>query len=352
MIDTQIRSEQVSIESFRKKIINYSQLKVLTEELSMSLTLEDTTRILSVAVSRLLGGEDATFILYLFHSKTGELGISSSQKGQLNVNIKSKKGDIFDQWVVKTMQPLLVEDLKNDFRFDKELCVSEDARLISSLISVPLIVGHKALGILRLDSPGENYFTSEDIWLLTTVADLGAVAIENAQLYEHVEQLAIRDSLTDLYLRRHLLERLSEEIARHARRKEQLSFLMIDLDNFKQYNDRLGHTAGDIVLRTVAGILTEMFQYPGNIVCRYGGEEFCVLLPECQKQKAFELAEEARKAISEKSIFLRREETFVTVSIGVATFPLDSQDREELIYKADQALYIAKNKGRDRVVEA
>lgn len=349
LVEAGIQQEQIAIESFREKIVNYSQLKGLIERLSMCLSLEDTSKTFSAEVNRLFGDKDTTIILYLFHSKTGALGISSSQKGQMRVNLKSKKGDAFDQWIVKTMQPLLIEDTKNDYRFDVERIIPQDARDIGSLISVPLMVGNKALGILRIDSPKENHFATEDLRFLTTIGDLGAVAIENAQLYERVEQLAIKDGLTGLYLRRYLLERMPEEVSRQLRRKNQLAFLMFDLDKFKQYNDRFGHIAGDIVLRTVGMLLTDLFNEPGMLICRYGGEEFSVLLPDCSRQKALELAEEARRKVSEQTIILRREKTRITVSIGVAIFPKDAQNPRELIHKADQALYKAKEKGRNRV---
>lgn len=349
LLSADIEREKIAIESFQEKIVNYSQLKGLTERLSMCLYLDDTSKTLSGEVNTLLGGRERTVILYLFHSKTGELGISSSHKGEMQVNIKSKKGDVFDHWIVRGMQPLLIEDTKNDYRFDVEKIRADESRPIRSLISVPLKVGDKALGILRVDSAKEGEFTTESLRFLMTIGDLGAVAIENAQLYERLEQLAIKDGLTGLYLRRYLLDRLPEEISRQLRGKGQMSFLMLDLDKFKQYNDEFGHTAGDIVLRTVGALLAEFFSQPGNLVCRYGGEEFCVLLPDCPQQKAKELAEAIREKISRKAITLRREETTITVSIGLATFPKDATNAKELIHRADQALYKAKEGGRNKV---
>jgi diguanylate cyclase (GGDEF)-like protein len=351
LLKAELEKEWQTIESFRKKIISYSQLKDLTEKLSMSLTLAETSQALSSEASNFFG-YDITVILYLFHAKTAELGISSSQKGQTQINIKSKKGDIFDQHVLKTLQPLLIEDAKKDFRFDIDKNQTEENRKIRSLISVPLLVGQKALGILRVDSPYPGHFATEDLRFLRTIADIGSVAIENAQLYERLEHLAIRDSLTGLYLRRHLLERMEEEIKREMRSASDLSFLMIDLDHFKKYNDTFGHVAGDIVLKTISRILDETFNQPGNLVCRYGGEEFCVVLPNCPKDKAKLLANNLRKRIEQEKITLRRQETTVTVSIGVASFPKDAQMKEELIYKADHALYKAKEQGRNRVCVA
>ncbi|MFA5059121.1 MAG: sensor domain-containing diguanylate cyclase [Candidatus Omnitrophota bacterium] len=349
LLEAEIETETSVLKAFQEKIINYSKLKDLTEKLSRCLSLEDTSETLSAETDRLFGDGDITTILYLFHSRTGELGLTSSQKGQMRINIKSKKGDLFDGWVVKTLQPLLVEAAKNDFRFDMDKAVSEEARAIGSLISTPLMIGNKALGILRVDTPQENCFKSDDLRFLSTIGDLGAVAIENAQLYERVEELAIKDGLTGLYLRRYLLARMTEEISREFRSKRELSFLMVDLDKFKDYNDHYGHMAGDILLRTVAMILQETFKNPGDLVSRFGGEEFAVLLPDCSKEKAIELADEVRKRIQKQEIILRKQKTRITVSIGVATFPSDARLREELIAVADNAMYRAKAKGRNRV---
>ena len=349
MLRAELSNEWQTIEALQRKIINYSQLKDLTEKLGTCLSLEDTSNTLSTEVNRLFGHKDITVILYLFHSKLGELGISSSQKGQMQVNLKAKKGDLFDQWVVKTLHPLLVEDANSDFRFDVDKFSSEDSRDIRSLISAPLMDANKILGILRVDSPLAHHFTTDDLRFLRTIADLTSIAVENAQLYQRLEDLAIKDGLTGLYLRRYLTERMDEEIARSSRSKRDMAFLMIDLDKFKQYNDTFGHIAGDIVLRSVAEMLSEHFKRPGDLICRYGGEEFCVLLPDCSKAKALELAEDIRKKIQAKEIILRRQKTHVTVSMGVASFPKDARLKEELIMKSDGALYKAKEGGRNRV---
>lgn len=348
IFDAEINKEKTVINSFQNKIINYSQLKDLTEQLGMCLNLDETSKTISSEVNKLFGDKESTIILYLFHSKTGELGISSSHKGQLRVNLKSKKGDDFDQWIVKTMQPLLIEDTKSDYRFDVDKMNVDEVRNIRSLISVPLMVGNKALGILRIDSPKENRFTTEDLRLLTAIGDLGAVAVENAQLYERVEKLAIKDGLTGLYLRRFALDRLGEEVSRHSRRKKELSILMLDIDKFKDYNDKFGHIAGDIVLRTIGMLLSQTFDQPGNIICRYGGEEFLIALTECSKKQAMQLAEDFRLLVEKQDIMLRREKTHVTVSIGVSTFPKDAHNYKELIHYADMALYRAKNEGRNK----
>ncbi len=352
LLKAEIDQEWKTINLIKSKIINYGKLKDLTEQLSLSLGLEETSKTLCAEVNKLFGHKEITVILYLFQSVTGELGISSSQKGQMGVNLKAKKGDLFDQWVVKTLNPLLVEDANIDFRFDAEKIMNEDSRKVRALISAPLIIGDKILGILRIDSPNAHHFATDDLRFLRTIADITGVAIENAQLYQKIQDLAIRDGLTGLYLRRYMLERMTQEVNRGILKNKELCFMMIDLDYFKKYNDTYGHIAGDIVLRAIAGMLAEHFDQAGDLVCRYGGEEFCVLLPDCSKAKAVELANAIKDKISSREIVLRRQKTHITSSIGVAAFPTDVQSKEELIAKADEALYRAKSAGRNQVCEA
>jgi len=352
LLKADLEKESQVISAFRDKIVAYAQLKGLVEKLSACLSLDDTGHTLCLEVARLFGYGDSTVILYLFDSNSGELGIISAQRNQRGVNIKSKRGDLFDRWVMKTLQPLHLEDTKNDFRFDIEKAREEDPRPIRSLLSVPLIVHNKPIGILRMDSPVPERFPKDDLRFFKIIGDVAAVAVENAQLYDKVEDLAIRDGLTGLYLRRYLVERLAEEVNRHLRHDHELSFIMFDLDHFKRYNDRFGHTAGDIVLKSLGALLQKHFDAPGELVCRYGGEEFCVVLPECSKKQAVEQAQAFVKAVESEEIVLRREKTRITISAGVASFPKDAKTREDLLQRADEALYEAKRKGRNQVCVA
>ncbi|MDP2939737.1 MAG: sensor domain-containing diguanylate cyclase [Candidatus Omnitrophota bacterium] len=353
LINNNLKNEILAIDSLHQQILNYNSLKCITERFSRCLSLDETVHAIFKETSNLLGQGGRTCILYLSEAQQGELSIVATKKGQEHKVIKAKKGDIFDSWVMKKLQTLIVEDTKKDFRFDFEKASSlEEVRKIRSLISSPLIIGRRVLGILRVDSYLENSFTLEDLRLLTTISDISAMAIENAYLYERAEELALKDGLTGLYLRRYMLERLSEEISRHLRKKTSVSILIFDIDYFKVYNDKFGHVAGDIVLKTIAKLLRENFSGAGNVISRFGGEEFAVILPNCTKENAFSLADKIRKKIKEEVIFLRKKATYVAVSVGVASCPNDSWLKDELILKADSALYQAKQSGRDRVCTA
>lgn len=350
LLNLDLKKEELTRKSLFQRVEAYARLKSLAEKLSLCATHLQAAEILADRVSELFSGDRTTTLLYLSYPTIGDLGLVVAVKKGSRIQILSKKGDMFDAWVVKNLKPLLIESARTDFRFDAEKNAPlKDDREYASLIAVPLMVGVKILGVLRVDSPEEKYFSTDDLRFLSRIADLGAVSLESAQLYEHLQDLAIKDGLTGLYLRRYLWDRMSEELPRQLRRKQEMSLLMMDLDHFKKYNDRFGHVAGDIVLRTLSDLLIKHFQQPGNIVCRYGGEEFAVMLPDCSKTQAQALAEDFRAQIAQAEIVLRREKTAITVSIGIASFPSDAQIKEELVQKADQALYAAKQKGRNKV---
>ncbi len=175
-----------------------------------------------------------------------------------------------------------------------------------------------------------------------------SLALRRLRLYQEIEKLAITDSLTEVYTRRYILERFEEELTRSQARQMKMSFLMIDVDYFKKYNDDHGHLTGDQILREISSvIMTNIRQI--DLLGRYGGEEFCVILPDTDRLGAQYASERIRKAVQESVIKAYDTTVQVTVSIGTATFPYDGQKTLELIDKSDWALYRAKSQGRNQV---
>lgn len=330
------------------KIIRYNELKDVVEKLNANLDLNYVADELTSIAFSLISNNKGVCILYLI-DKQLNLQIFKTKKEDEKIIIRAKSGDIFDFWVLRHTIPILVEDIRKDFRFDLEKLKLQDERFFSSLISSPLISEHRFLGTLRLDNHKPNFYSQDDLRLLVTLCDLGAVTLENSELFERIQDLAIHDGLTSLYTKGYFLERLKEECMRGARLGITFSLLMLDIDFFKNYNDKFGHTAGDIVLKKLSHNIIESLKGLKSIVSRFGGEEFCVILLDIDKKKAYRLADDLRQQIEKQRLILRREETNITVSIGIATFPSDATCEDELVQKSDRAMYEAKQKGRNRV---
>jgi len=331
------------------KITRYDNLKKIIEELNRSLRLEVVINVLSSTVYSLISNRCGTALFYLVDNHYQKLNLVHSIKEDSQLVILSKEGDIFDHWVLRHSQGLIIEDLKNDFRFDLDAVRNQEMRQVLSLISSPLISHHSLLGLIRLESEKSGAFDQDDLRFLSLVSGLGAVALENSLLFQKTQDLAIHDDLTGLYTKQYFISRLKDEAKRCQRLDQRLTLMMIDIDFFKQYNDKFGHTAGDIVLKKVGLLLKNSLSEFSPLLCRFGGEEFLVMLSGVDKQKSLAVAEDLRQRIEKEKILLRRQNTSITVSIGFACLPLDTKDEDELIQMADKSMYDAKRKGRNQV---
>lgn len=190
----------------------------------------------------------------------------------------------------------------------------------------------------------------EDRLVLSAIASELVIAVENAQLYRLTKRLSMTDELTGLANYRHLQTRIEEEIGRAERFGKKVSLLMLDADQFKTFNDTYGHMAGDAALAQVAQAIRESVREI-DLVARYGGEEFAIILPETDAAGAFIVAEKVRETVAARHLesVCGDDHCFITISIGLATYPTHAQNREGLLRMADDALYAAKSSGRNRV---
>jgi diguanylate cyclase (GGDEF)-like protein len=216
----------------------------------------------------------------------------------------------------------------------------------ASRMSIPLISFGQTLGVLTLHSSQRNAFRENELQSLESVADICANSIQNAHYVERVKQLAYLDGLTGIFNRRFFELRIMEEIERARRYGTGMAVIMADIDGFKRLNDEFGHLLGDEVLRQVSSLFHQQLRKI-DVVCRYGGEEFAILLTQTNAQQAVTIAEKLRRLV-EAYQFPGVPRT-VTISAGVAAFPAHGSSRDEMIRAADNGLYAAKQAGRNRV---
>lgn len=216
-----------------------------------------------------------------------------------------------------------------------------------SRMCIPLVSFGQKLGVLALDSDQAGTFNEDDAQALESVADICATAIQNANYVERVKQLAYLDGLTGIFNRRYFELRLAEEMERARRFSSSMTIVIIDIDHFKRLNDEFGHLLGDEVLRQVSSIFHQNVRKI-DVVCRYGGEEFAILLSQTDPNYAVEIAEKLRRTV--EAWQFPGVPRPVTISAGVATFPGHGSTRDEVVKAADAGLYAAKQAGRNRVV--
>lgn len=236
-----------------------------------------------------------------------------------------------------------------DAVLDRQVPIEEEGEMSKLIFNIPLEVKGNKIGLMTVENIfSRRLIAAEDVENIKIFANQVALTIENAQLFQKIEELSIQDGLTGVYVFRYLKQRLGEEVARADRFNENLTLMIADLDDFKKYNDTYGHPLGDKVLQEFTKALSKNVRAI-DLIGRYGGDEFVIILPKLTQSKSVEVGSRILNAISGKECLINDKPISFTVSIGVATFPEDAHSGEDLIKKADEALYWAKQHGKNRV---
>ncbi len=274
----------------------------------------------------------------IWNDETGKtVAINDFKK---NINIRPGEG--IAGKVLQSGQMLIINDPDNHPDFKQ---YEGEINRVEQLVCVPLRVKNVTFGVINIVNRKDGGdFDKKDTDLLETMANQAALVLENTKLFK----LAITDGLTDLFLVRHFKIKLNEEIKRSRRYGKIFSVVFFDIDHFKKFNDTYGHQVGDEVLKQVAAVFRESLREDIDLPARYGGEEMIALLPETNAEGAYVVAERLRSRIEQHEFTGWESPLHVTISIGVAEFPLHDTDPLELIRKADTALYECKKLGRNR----
>jgi len=332
---------------------NQSVLSVVTDfsqAIGAQLESPGLYRAILMKTAELAGAEQAS--LMIFDETSQELSIKCVKglNEKIVQNLRVKPGQGIAGLVFETGRSLLVKNVDQDPRFTER----QRARYkTKSLICVPLKIDQRKIGVINLTDKTGDGFDENDLRLVESIASHASVALDRTDYYkmsEDLRKISITDSLTDLYNRRFFQDRISEEIERSRRHGLPVSLIMLDIDNFKQYNDTYGHLAGDEALRLTAATIKNSVR---NIdrVTRYGGEEFAVILPMTAIAAARDIAERIRSGVAGRYFpdDALRAAVKLTASLGIASFPQHADNLLDLVGNADKALYIAKVNGKNRV---
>ena len=325
-----------------KKVSQTHDLYEITREIGASLEWESTFQLFSKKLQGMFSFRGAELIF--LEERDGEIAIKrllkiAGRKTPPPPKENSSNMNIVDFFRGGQRGIIFIPDTGSSLRA-RRLSLPRE---VKSFMAIPLLVEKKMLAIMTMENIKEDDFDR-----LSLVAAQLALAINKAQLYQEVQRLSLVDGLTGTFLRRHFQERLEEELERSRQHQLPLSFLMADIDHFKEYNDKYGHLVGDAVLKDIAHLLEEGVREI-DLVGRYGGEEFSLLLTETNREGALQVAERLRLSVEKHRFKAYDEVGQATISMGLATFPEDAREAESLIDKADRALYQAKQSGRNKV---
>jgi diguanylate cyclase (GGDEF)-like protein len=327
------------------------RLAILTDIVKTANSILEPRKVIETIMTRIqqLIPSEAWSMLMVDEEKqelTFELALG--EKGKDVAGFRVKIGEGVAGWVAQTGKPTIVNNTAKDPRFAKRFDTETQFKT-RSILCAPLISRGRTIGVVQVINRRGGRFTQTDLDLLMTMVEPCAIAIENAILFQRTEQLTITDDLTKLFNSRYLNVYIGREIKRCKRHGIPLSIIFLDLDGFKSVNDQHGHLAGSRTLTEVGGILAEAVR-ESDILARYGGDEFVVVLPETPPAGALVIAERIRRAIAAHP-FLREEglEARISASFGIASYPDHALTPEGLIQKADQAMYRVKEKDKNGI---
>lgn len=313
-------------------------------------TLDLDTVLQAILTSAMRFSETPAGSVALYDDRKMELSLHAHAGLSANF-IKTERWDVnpggLTQKVLSAGEILFIEDTLDTPFFNNPIALNEGIR---SLICVPLVIQKRTVGVLYLDDFVPRQFDREKLNLLSVLSSFAAMAIYNAKLHNRTKLMAITDALTGLHNHRYFQQQFPQELGRAKRYQKPLSMIMLDVDDFKKFNDTYGHACGDLVLAAIGEIITMTLRRV-DFAFRYGGEEFIVLLPETRLESAIQVAERLRERIERETVTALKgiASHGVTVSVGVVACPENGSGRDKLFNKVDALLYRAKGEGKNRV---
>jgi len=337
----------------KERLLTREELTRTNEIIQTLIATTNINKLLSLIMDNLMRGErfESAFIYQKENDDTFTcIAIKGAValEGIKRFTFKLEDHDKIIGRTVRTRTLVTVQDVESNHLVDKEI---KELLQLRQFILLPLVIQDKTSGLIIIGNSNDRItFTAKDIAISNTIANQAAVALQNAWLYSKIQELSVVDELTQSYNHRFFQQKIREEIELARRYDSNLSLAMIDVDFFKNYNDKNGHLAGDICLKQAVQVILASLRKT-DIVSRYGGDEFALILSATDKLGAAKILEKIRVDIEKYPFEFKHNQPDgkVTISTGIAAFPQDAKESRELIDLADQSLYQAKKLGRNRI---
>ncbi len=341
-----------TVASLRQRVNELRALNEIAKALNSSLDPDEIFKVIIKKTADLVKAE--AWSVLMVNENTGELVFEAAagEAAEKLKGVRIKPGRGVAGWVAQRGIPLIVPDVSKDPRFfpgvDKQTKFKT-----RSILCVPLKSRDRVIGVVEVINKigGEN-FDQDDLNIFETMVEHATIALQNASLYQQIEDMTVIDDLTKLYNTRYYNQYMDKLFLKAKIDSDYISLVFLDIDHFKFVNDNFGHLVGSETIRVVGERIRNSVR-KGDVCVRFGGDEYIVVLPRTTKKAALVIAETIRQEISKKPFSATDNKTFnLTVTIGVATFPDDAANKEELIGLADRAMYEGKETGRNKIVSA
>lgn len=323
-------------------VVQNEVARVISTSLDLELMIEQTCQLLK-------NNMELDYVGILLEPEE-ESGFAIESRASRTISYRTTKGDTFALKVWKNIQAGVYDNILD---IDATLVENQGRenrtiRHLGSLVSVPLKQDGKRIGNLIIGKEEKGAFTHSSEFY-ETIGGQVSVGITNALLYQKMENMAIRDGLTGIYNRRYLTEMLNAKISESNRKKTPVSLALFDIDKFKMVNDTYGHPFGDKVIQYVAQLLEKTANKNGGMAGRYGGEEFVIAFPGKGIKETFLLVERVHAEIKSTPLLYGKEEVQIRVSAGIASYPETCSKADDILNRADWAMYHSKKNGRDQI---
>lgn len=348
LLDEKEKSLQIAEKAVKRKVYDLHNLVEASNEIYSILNFRQLINSALLTVIGQVGVQSAFMLMYDQKKRSYSQIYQKGFRAKAIQKIKFKVDSPLVKYFTKNNAPVYLKQLNRQKEF---VSYVQKLKELGIFIVAPIMYAERVQGII---ATGEKLyateFTQTDFELFHVLVNIISISIENSLHYEAVKNLSLTDEMTNLHNYRSFISRLKEEINRAKRNKSEISLVILDIDHFKNYNDTLGHQAGDEALREVGKVLRKTVR-DEDIVSRYGGEEFCIIFPGIAKEGIESLCERIRIKIEKHKFYKEKVQPTgkLTISLGGATFPKDAADMHTLIQKADEALYRAKHLGRNQM---